>query len=72
MSFSFAKGIASRKVCIGVLPKQGNLTRGIYDSMKTAVETVFIGKDRQYNRRFLRIPTGPRCARPEDRLRSKS
>src|SRR5207244_853004 len=25
------------------------------DNMKTAVETVFIGKDRQYNRRFLRM-----------------
>src|SRR4029453_17841008 len=30
-------------------------TRGIYDNMKTAVETVFIGKDRQFNRRFLRM-----------------
>ena len=30
-------------------------TRGIYDNMKTAVEAVFIGKDRQYNRRFLRM-----------------
>jgi transposase len=34
---------------------KGSCTRGIYDNMKTAVETVFIGKDRQYNRRFLRI-----------------
>jgi len=25
------------------------------DNMKTAVEAVFIGKDRQYNRRFLRM-----------------
>ena len=30
-------------------------TRGIYDNMKTAVDSVFIGKDRQYNRRFLRM-----------------
>src|SRR4029077_15228336 len=30
-------------------------TRGIYDDMKTAVDSVFIGKDRQYNRRFLRM-----------------
>src|SRR5439155_21940861 len=30
-------------------------TRGIYDNMKTAVEPVCIGKDRQYNRRFLRM-----------------
>jgi transposase len=32
---------------------KGACTRGIYDNMKTAVETVFIGKDRQFNRRFL-------------------
>ena len=31
---------------------KGACTRGIYDNMKTAVETVFVGKDRQYNRRF--------------------
>ncbi len=34
---------------------RGACTRGIYDNMKTAVETVFIGKDRQYNRRFLQM-----------------
>src|SRR5215831_15913677 len=34
---------------------RGTCTRGIYDNMKTAVETVFIGKDRQFNRRFLRM-----------------
>ncbi len=34
---------------------RGTCTRGIYDNMKTAVETVFIGKDRQYNRRFLQM-----------------
>jgi transposase len=34
---------------------KGACTRGIYDNMKTAVETVFIGKDRQYNRRFLQM-----------------
>ena len=28
-------------------------TRGIYDNMKTAVTTVFTGKDRVFNRRFL-------------------
>jgi len=33
----------------------GACTRGIYDNMKTAVETVFVGKDRQYNRRFLQM-----------------
>src|SRR5467141_2525528 len=34
---------------------KGACTRGIYDNMKTAVETVFIGKDRQFNRRFLQM-----------------
>ena len=28
-------------------------TRGIYDNMKTAVDAVFVGKERQSNRRFL-------------------
>jgi transposase len=34
---------------------KGACTRGIYDNMKTAVGTVFVGKDRQYNRRFLQM-----------------
>ena len=34
---------------------KGACTRGIYDNMKPAVETVFVGKDRQYNRRFLQM-----------------
>jgi len=34
---------------------KGSCTRGIYDNMKTAVEAVFIGKDRQFNRRFLQM-----------------
>src|SRR3954463_7067154 len=34
---------------------KGACTRGIYDNMKTAVETIFIGKDRRYNRRFLQM-----------------
>src|SRR5205807_4158437 len=34
---------------------KGTCTRGIYDNMKTAVEAVFIGKDRQFNRRFVRM-----------------
>src|SRR3954469_4472787 len=34
---------------------KGACTRGIYDNMKTAVEAVFIGKDRQFKRRFLRM-----------------
>ena len=34
---------------------RGACQRGIYDNMKTAVETVFIGKDRAFNRRFLQL-----------------
>ena len=34
---------------------RGACTRGIYDNMKTAVEAIFIGKQRQYNRRFLQM-----------------
>jgi len=34
---------------------KGSCQRGIYDNMKTAVETVFLGKDRLYNRRFLQM-----------------
>ena len=38
---------------------KGTCGRGIYDNMKTAVETVFVGKNRLYNRRFLQM-----CRRP--------
>ena len=34
---------------------RGACTRGIYDNMKTAVETVFVGKERKFNRRFLQM-----------------
>ena len=42
---------------------KGGCTRGIYDNssralrvdMKIAVDTIFVGKDRQYNRRFLKM-----------------
>ena len=34
---------------------KGACTRGIYDNMKTAVETIFIGKERAYNRRFAQM-----------------
>jgi transposase len=34
---------------------KGACTRGIYDNMKTAVECVFLGKERQFNRRFVRM-----------------
>jgi transposase len=39
-AFAFFKGV----------PK-----RGIYDNMKTAVEAVFLGKDRKFNRRFEQL-----------------
>ena len=33
----------------------GTCTRGIYDNMKTAVDTIFVGKERAYNRRFQQM-----------------
>jgi transposase len=33
----------------------GVCRRGIYDNMKTAMETVFVGRAREYNRRFLQL-----------------
>jgi hypothetical protein len=34
---------------------KGTCGRGIYDNMKTAVETILVGRDRRYNRRFLQM-----------------
>jgi hypothetical protein len=34
---------------------KGTRERGIYDNMKTAVDTVFVGKNCLYNRRFLQM-----------------
>ncbi|MBN2840093.1 MAG: IS21 family transposase [Coriobacteriia bacterium] len=34
---------------------RGACARGIYDNMKTAVDTVFVGKARQFNRRFEQL-----------------
>ncbi len=34
---------------------KGACRRGIYDNMKTAVEAIFVGKERAYNRRFLQM-----------------
>jgi transposase len=34
---------------------RGTCARGIYDNMKTAIEAVFVGKERGYNRRFLQM-----------------
>ena len=33
----------------------GSCERGIYDNMKTAVDSVFIGKERKFNRRFSQM-----------------
>ena len=34
---------------------KGACQRGIYDNMKTAVDAVFVGKERAFNRRFLQL-----------------
>ena len=34
---------------------KGACTRGIYDNMKTAVDAIFIGRERAYNRRFQQM-----------------
>ncbi len=34
---------------------KGACSRGIYDNMKTAVDAVFVGRDRVFNRRFLQM-----------------
>jgi transposase len=34
---------------------KGTCTRGIYDNMKTAVDTIYVGRERAYNRRFLQM-----------------
>ena len=34
---------------------KGTCGRGIYDNMKTAVDAIFVGKNRLYNRRFLQM-----------------
>ena len=42
----------------------GVCRRGIYDNMKTAVSTIFVGKKRDYNRRFpgaVLAPSGGAC-----------
>jgi hypothetical protein len=49
---------------------RGTCRRGLYDNMKTAVETVFIGKDRLYNRRFLQMRGHRRPAGRRARTRS--
>jgi transposase len=33
----------------------GACRRGIYDNMRTAVDAVFVGRERQFNRRFLQL-----------------
>jgi transposase len=34
---------------------KGTCRRGMYDNMKTAMETIFVGKQRLFNRRFLQM-----------------
>ena len=34
---------------------KGACTRGIYDTMKTAVETILVGRERACHRRFLQM-----------------
>ena len=34
---------------------KGACTRGIYDNMKTAVDVIFVGRERVYNRRFAQM-----------------
>src|SRR5438105_290332 len=60
---------------------KGACRRGIYDNMKTAVEAVFSGKDRLYNRRFLqmcaltsstRFPSRPAPAWRKGRWRNRT
>jgi hypothetical protein len=34
---------------------KGSCQRGIYDNMKTAVDAIYVGKERRYNRRFLQM-----------------
>jgi len=34
---------------------RGACTRGIYDNLKAAVDTIFVGRERAYNRRFLQM-----------------
>jgi transposase len=34
---------------------KGTCRRGIYDNMKTAVDAIFVGKQRQFNRRFAQM-----------------
>ncbi|MGH9845669.1 MAG: IS21 family transposase [Blastocatellia bacterium] len=34
---------------------KGTCRRGIYDNMKTAVDAIFVGKERKFNRRFLQM-----------------
>src|SRR3974377_2409507 len=34
---------------------KGGCQRGIYDNMRTAVDALFVGKERQFNRRFLQL-----------------
>jgi len=62
LPFSFRDAPAVRPKAMGFLAHdrafaffKGACRRGIYDNMKTAVETIFVGKERAYNRRFVQM-----------------
>ena len=50
---------------------RGACTRGIYDNMKTAVDAIFIGRDRRYNRRFAQM-CGHYLVEPEATLQKSA
>jgi hypothetical protein len=45
-------GVPARSAGDGVFFK-GAARHGIYDNMKAAVDGIFVGRERAYNRRFL-------------------
>jgi hypothetical protein len=50
-----ARPVSSRDNLPPNMRRPRALHKNLYDNMKTAVETIFAGKDRQYNRRFLQM-----------------
>jgi len=60
MSFIRAYRVKLRRCCSTRTDKafafyRGACERGIYDNMKTAVDAIFVGKERLFNRRFLQM-----------------
>ena len=52
---------ALRRRALRFLPEKPPAGASVYDNMKTAAETIFLGKDRQYNRRFLQDVLASSC-----------